>query len=47
MELPSKLLEKIPFNTRPKIEAQMLVAMDKLIQEEHLSQPLKTIIKNN
>ena len=42
MELPSKLLEQIAFNTRPKIEEHMLIIMDKSTQEEHLSQPLQT-----
>ena len=42
MELPSKLLEQIAFNTRPKIEEHMLIAMDKSTHEEHLSQPLQT-----
>ena len=42
MELPSKLLEQIAFNTRPKIEEHMLVVMNKSIHEEHLSQPLQT-----
>ena len=42
MELPSKLLEQIVFNTRPKIEEHMLVIMDKSTHEEHLSQPLQT-----
>ena len=42
MELPSKLLEQIAFNTRPKIEEHMLIVMDKSIHEEHLSQPLQT-----
>ena len=45
MELPSKLLEQTPFNTRPKIEQHMLFVMDKSIHEEHLSQPLQTINK--
>ena len=40
--LPSKLLEQIAFNTRPKIEEHMLIIMDKSIHEEHLSQPLQT-----
>ena len=40
MELPSKLLEKIAFNTRSKIEEHMLIVMDKSVHEEHLSQPL-------
>ena len=42
MELPSKLLEQIAFNTRPKREEHMLVVMDKSTHEEHLSQPLQT-----
>ena len=42
MELPSKLLEQIAFNTRPKIEEHMLVIMDKSNHEEHLFQPLQT-----
>ena len=43
--LPSKLLEQIAFNTRPKIEEHLLIIMDKSIHEEHLSQPLQTNIK--
>ena len=42
MELPSKHLEQIAFNTRPKIEEHMLIVMDKSTHEEHLSQPLQT-----
>ena len=42
MELPTKLLEQIAFNTRPKIEEHMLIVMDKSTHEEHLSQPLQT-----
>ena len=42
MELPSKLVEQIAFNTRPKIEEHMLIVMDKSIHEEPLSQPLQT-----
>ena len=42
MELPSKLLEQIAYNTRPKIEEHILLVMDKSTHEEHLSQPLKT-----
>ena len=41
-ELPSKLLEQIAFNTRPKIEEHMLISMDKSTHEEQLSQPLQT-----
>ena len=42
MELPSKLLEQIAFNTRPKIEEHMLIVMDKSTHKEHLFQPLQT-----
>ena len=42
MELPSKLLEQIAFNTRPKIEEHMLIFMDKSTHEKHLSQPFQT-----
>ena len=42
MELPSKLLEQIAYNTRPKIEEHILVVMDKSTHQEHLSQPLQT-----
>ena len=42
MELPSKLLEQIAFNTRPKIEEHILIVMDKSTHEENLSQPLQT-----
>ena len=42
MELPSKLLEQIAYNTRPKIEEHLLIIMDKSTHEEHLFQPLQT-----
>ena len=42
MELPSKLLEQIAFNTRPKIEEHILIVMNRSTHEEHLSQPLQT-----
>ena len=42
MELPSKLIEQIAFNTRPKIEERMLIIMNQSTHEEHLSQPLQT-----
>ena len=42
MELPSKILEQIAFNTRSKIEEHMLIIMDKSTHEEHLFQPLQT-----
>ena len=45
MELPSKLLEQIAFNTRPKIEEHLLIVMDKSTHEEHLFQPLQTNMK--
>ena len=42
MELPSKLLEQIAYNTRSRIEEHILIVMDKSTHEEHLSQPLQT-----
>ena len=42
MELPSKLLEQIAYNTRPKIEEHMLIVMDKSTHEEHFFHPLQT-----
>ena len=42
MELSSKLLEQIAFNTRPKIEEHMLIVMDKSIHTEHLFQSIQT-----
>ena len=42
MELPSKLLKQIAYNTTPKIEEHMLIIMDKSTHEEHLFQPLQT-----
>ena len=42
MGLPSKLLEQITSNTRPKIEEHMLIIKDKSTHEEHLSQLLQT-----
>ena len=42
MELPSKMLEQIAFNTRPKIEEHILIVMKKGTHEEHLFQPLQT-----
>ena len=45
MELPTKILEKIAFNTRLKIEEHMFIVMDKISHVEHLSQPLQTNIK--
>ena len=45
MQLPTKLLEQIAFNTRPKIEEHMLNIMDKSTHEQHLFQLLQTNIK--
>ena len=42
MNHPSKLLEQIAFNTRPKLEEHMLIVMDESTHEEHLFQPLQT-----
>ena len=42
MELPSKIIEQIVFNTRPKIEEHKLIIMNEGTHEEHLSQPLQT-----
>ena len=42
MELPSKRLELIAFNTRPKIEEHMLIVMDKTIHEVFFYEPLQT-----
>ena len=42
MELPSKISEQLAFNTRTKIEEQLLIVMDKSTHKEHLSQPLQT-----
>ena len=41
MELPSKLVEQIAFNTRTNIVEHILTAMDKFTHEEHLSQSLQ------
>ena len=45
MELTSKLLEQLVFNTIGKIEGYMLIIMDKSTHEEHLFQPLQINIK--
>ena len=42
MEIPSKLLEQIAYNTRSRIEEHMLVVMYESTHEEHLFQPLQT-----
>ena len=46
MELPSKLLETIAFNTRPKIEEHMLIVMNNSTHEENLQIPLQTNHRN-
>ena len=45
MEIPSKLLEQIAFNTRPKTEEHMLMVMDKSTHKEHLAQQVQTTNK--
>ena len=45
MELPSKLLEQLAFDTRQEIEEHILNFLDKSTHEEHLSQPLQTNYK--
>ena len=42
MELSSKILEQIAYNTRAKIQENILVYMNKSTHEEHLSQPFQT-----
>ena len=42
MELPSKILQEIDHNTRPKLEEHLLIVMDKSTHQEHLSQLLQT-----
>ena len=42
MTIPSKIIEQIAFNTRPKIEGHILVATNNSTHEQHLSQPLQT-----
>ena len=42
MELSNKLLEQVPFITRPKIEERILIVVDKSTHEGHLSQPIQT-----
>ena len=38
-------MQQIAFNYRPKVEEHILLVMDKSWQEEHLSQPIQTDIK--
>ena len=44
-KLLGEMLEQMAHNTRPKIEEQVLIGMDKSTHEEHLSQSLQTNIK--
>ena len=46
MELPSKLLETIAFNTRPKIEEHMLIVMDNQLMKKIYKFLYKQIIEN-
>ena len=46
MEVPSKLLEQIAFNTRPKIEERMLIDMDKFVMKSTYLNRYKLIINN-
>ena len=41
MEIPSKLLDQIAFDTRSKIEEHLLIGMNKSTHAKHLSQPLQ------
>ena len=42
MELPSKNLEQIAINKRPKVQKTVLIIMKKSFLEEHLTQPIQT-----
>ena len=42
MDLPTKILEQIAFNSRFKIEEHMLIVMKESTHEKYLSQPLQT-----
>ena len=42
MELPSKLLHQLAFNTRLKLKEDMLINMEKSVNEDKLSQPQQT-----
>ena len=45
MQLPNKILEKKAINTRPKLEAHILIFIDKSTLEERFSQPFQTNIE--
>ena len=42
MEKSSKIFEQTAFNTRPKVEEQILLVTDEYTHEEWQSQPLET-----
>ena len=42
MELPSKMLEQIAYNTKSEMKEHIFIVMDKSTHEEHLSQPFQT-----
>ena len=42
MDLPSKIVEQMAFNTRPRSEEHMLIVVEKSNHEEHQSQPQQT-----
>ena len=42
MELPTKILEQIAYNTRSRKEEHILFVLDKSTHGEHLSEPLQT-----
>ena len=42
MDLPSKIIEQIAYNTIDKIEEHMLIVMDESAHEQHLSKSLQT-----
>ena len=42
MDLPNKIIARIAFITKPKIEEHWLIVMDKSTHEESLSHPLET-----
>ena len=45
MELPTKLLAQIAYNTRSRIKGHFLIVMDKSTHKKHLTQPLQSNIK--
>ena len=47
MELPNKNSEQITFNTRPKVQENILIVINKFIHEEHLAEPLQSNNKDS